>query len=168
MSFVQKLIFSCFISIACLLVSSMAAATSWPVFSPPDKEFLANNSLIDTASCPAGQGKLATGVSINIREKLCRTFCADTWVWKSVSDNKCHDLSAEFTFQGYEITHYRNEDGTTNYSEIVANYGQTGSSFHTFQFVMGTKPGEYWHCVQNRENSPNIMCANDTLISPKQ
>jgi hypothetical protein len=86
----------------------------------------------------------------------------DSWFWKGKSDNACHDLGSEFEFQGYEITHYRDSNGTTSHSEVVANYGRKGSNVHSFQFAMTTVPGEAWYCVQYRQDSPNIVCANDT------
>jgi hypothetical protein len=157
----QKL-FSLFAFICLLVASASSFATSWPVFIAPDQNFLTTNNYIETNSCPRGQGKLVSDININIRENLCRSYCMDSWVWKGHSDGKCHELRSQFAFQGYQITHYRNEDGSTNYSEVVANYGLKGASTHLFQFVISTMPGESWHCVQAGSNSTNVLCANDT------
>lgn len=138
-----------------LILLSCTAYAAWPEFFPPDKELLLG--LLTQSQCPSGQAKLASTVSVNIRQYLCKTFCPASWTWVTNSDEQCHDL-ADFNFKEYEITYYRDEDGTVDYSLIKALYG---SIVNPTLFLIATPPGEHWYCYEINPDMHLISCAND-------
>jgi hypothetical protein len=149
-----------FLAICLIALTKQALGTSWPIFAPPDKELLLNLNFIDVNQCPKGQGKLINS-PINISQFLCKNYCPKNWQWVGNSDQQCHDLS-DFNFKGFKITHYSDENGTTNYSRVLAMYGPSDTNEVLFEFFMETELDEHWYCVAVNRNTNLLSCACDS------
>lgn len=135
---------------------------SWPIFSPPTFTFLWDNNLIDTASCPIGQGKIYAGLSLNMSEHFCRRFCPDTWEWIVNSDNQCHDLN-EFNFQHYTFDYHWQGSGETEtlYTVVTAYYGNAESNKSHISFTFTSEKNDHWQCSEMSKEYHTVICAND-------
>ena len=142
------------------VVPVLAYAMLWPVVLPPNERLLLNRGDIDRDHCPRNQGKLGADIKINIRESLCVTYCPESWTWEGSSDGACLDLSKDFTLQGYDIKHYKDDNDDTLYSVVTAFYGEKDSAQHAFQFVF-TTPKEHWFCYAEENELHTVMCGND-------
>ena len=66
--------------LVCLLyLPTFSHATSWPIFKSPTLKFLQDNDLIDTANCPAGEGRIPPDLVLNIQRYFCGRFCPGGW-----------------------------------------------------------------------------------------
>lgn len=149
-----NILFVCIYS--CLNLIPSISHSAWPEFFPPEKELLLKLKSLDTKQCPQGQAKLASNVSINISQHLCKTSCPTSWSWIARSDEQCHDL-ADYHFKKYDITYSRDKNGTTSYSSIRALYKSTNLT----EFLMITVPHSHWHCYEIDPATHVVSCAND-------
>jgi len=155
----NRFVFLIFVTLNLFSITTFASA--WPVFLPPDKALLLDQNAIDTSRCPPGEGRLIASFSINIHQSLCKTFCPDSWTWIAKSDETCHKLATDFTFQRYEIDHYHDQDGMTSYSIVTASFGKKEDAQSAFKFIFIT-PEEHWYCYEMNSDLHLVSCANDT------
>lgn len=149
---------------ACMLIS-MAHATSWPTFTPPSLSFLMNNNMINTADCPAGEGKITPKLALNIQRYFCRLNCPSIWEWKLADDQSCHPINTDFNFQRYEFNYTRQGEGEneTLYTEITAFYGKIDSNEPTFKFTFISQKDDHWQCIEMNPELHSVICADDML-----
>ncbi len=125
----------------------------WPTFATPDKDFLIKNHFLVFDGCSKGKAKILP-LKINIHKDRCKTFCPTDWSWILKDDGRCHDLSKDFDFLNFTISHTREDNGNTNNSTVIAQFGD-------FKFMFESTPHQAWYCVEANPEMHTIMCAND-------
>lgn len=160
----MKYILIALLTMMTCLAASMAAASSWPVFVPPDKELLSSLGYLDSNSCPSGQARISANGKINIRSNLCKTFCPATWNWQLFADNACHELATEFEFQKYEISRQPGDNEETLYSIVTAYYGKSTAAEPSFKIEFQSERDDHWYCMETRYEKHGIICANDVAF----
>lgn len=150
--------------IACLLsLPAITHATSWPIFKSPTLKFLQDNNLIDTTSCPAGEGRISPKLVLNMQRYFCGRFCPGGWEWVLVDDQQCHSLAEDFNFQGYQFEYVKNghDENETLYTTTTAFYGKSGDMKPVFAFTFTSEKDNHWQCVELSAEYHTVICAND-------
>lgn len=159
--------YSKFLSLLIIFTSiffiSTAQAFFWPIFTPPTLDFLMKNDMVDTASCPAGEGKIKPSLVINIQKYLCRKACSPQWEWIANDQQSCHSLSHDFNFLGYEFNYVRDNssDIETLYTTITAKYGNPNSAQPAFTFKFTSEKNDHWQCSEMSSEYHTVICSND-------
>lgn len=156
------LLITCLLSY--LLISPITThATSWPSFKAPTLGFLVDNNLIDTASCPAGEGRIVPNLSLNMQRYFCGRFCPGSWEWILHDNQQCHSLTEDFNFQRYEFEYVKNghDENETLYTTTTAYYGKAGDTKPAFTFTFTSEKDNHWQCTEWSAEYHTVICAND-------
>lgn len=146
-----------------LYIQSMSVhANSWPAFFIPNDTYLLSKNYIETRDCPDGQGRIAPGTVVDMRD--CGPYCPKSWNWIAKSDGMCRDLSTGFKLMDYNIIHHpdphNDDDANTLYSVVTARYGENNEEESSMELVF-TTPKEHWYCIVMNPELHIITCAND-------
>lgn len=150
--------------IACLLsLPTITHATSWPIFKAPTLKFLQDNDLIDTTSCPTGEGRISPNMILNMQHYFCGRFCPSTWEWVLNDNQQCHSLANDFNFQRYEFKYVKNghSENETLYTTTTAYYGKSDDTKPVFAFTFTSDKDNHWQCSELSEEYHTVICAND-------
>jgi hypothetical protein len=121
--------------ITCLLCLPLTShATAWPIFKAPTLTFLQDNNLIDTAACPAGEGRISPNL-----------------------------LLKDFNFQRYDFQYVKNghDEDETLYTTTTAYYGKAGDTKPVFAFTFTSEKDDHWQCSELSAEYNTVICAND-------